>query len=186
MSENEQASAGTQTILEKISRVPVLAVLVVLYLVFVLYIFPNSAYETEVGPLDLKFTYTPDTAYQTIEAYGEEGRARYAVSAMTVDVGYPVVYTLMFAVWITLALRGSKLSPARQHFASMLPFSVFVLDIMENTGIIAMLKTYPTRHDTLAFVTSLATSAKWSAAGVVIALTLVVTMHRLWRAAAGR
>lgn len=186
MPESEHASMNPCTALEKISRLPVLAVLIVLYLVFVLYIFPNSAFDMDTGPLDLKFSYSPETAYEMIEAYGEEGRASYARAAMTVDVAYPIVYTLMFMVWLTLALRSANVSSSRRCFISMLPLSVFVLDLIENTGIVTMLKLYPEKYETLAMATSFATSAKWSAAAVVILITLGATLHLAWRRIASR
>jgi len=140
----------------------------------------------DTGPLDLKFSYSPETAYEIIEAYGEEGRVSYARGAMTVDVAYPIVYTLMFMVWITLALRSANMNLTRRCFLSMLPLSVFVLDLIENTGIVAMLKLYPEKHETLAMATSFATSAKWSAAAVVILTTLSATLHLAWRRVANR
>ncbi len=181
MPEDEQGTLNPFRMLTAISRVPVLVVLIFLYLVFVLYVFPNSAYEGEVGPLDLKFSYSPATAYDMIESYGEEGRARYARSAMTIDFAYPIVYTLLFMVWITLAVKGANMSDARRCFIAMVPLSVFILDLTENTGIIILLKTYPAHHETLAMATSFATSAKWSAAGLVIVMTLLATAHWAWR-----
>jgi hypothetical protein len=181
MSQDEQEPTKLYVLLAKISRVPVLVALLAFYLLFALYILPNGANEMETGPLDLKFSYSPATAYEMIEAYGEQGRARYARSAMTMDVAYPIVYTLMFIVWISLALKGTNLSPTRQCWVSMSPLSVFILDLTENAGIVAMLKTYPDQHNTLATATSLATSAKWIAAAFTITMTLIITAHWAYR-----
>lgn len=181
MPQDNQNLINPCTVLIKISRVPVLVILIALYLIFVGYIFPNSAYESEVGPFDLKFSYSTETAYEMLEAYGEEGRSRYARSVMTIDLAYPIVYTLMFMVWLTLVLKGSHLTPARQCALSLSPLSVFVLDLIENTGIVTLLNTYPERHETVVTATSFATSAKWSAAAIVIAITLIATVHWAWR-----
>jgi len=178
---HERPSAAPCRLLGAISKFPVLLILIALYLVFVLFIFPNFGYDADAGPLDLKFSYSPDEAYETIESYGEEGRAQYALGEMTIDVVYPVVYTLMFSVWITLALNGASLSSAKRCLVSMSPMAVFVLDMFENAGIVAMLKMYPDRHDTLATATSFASSSKWSAAAFVILLTVGTTAHRVWR-----
>jgi len=126
----------------------------------VLYVFPDSGFESNVGPLDLEFAYSPETAYVMIESYGEEGRWRYAISAMTVDVAYPLVYALLFMVWITLALKGTNLNANWQCIVTCLPLSVLVPDLIENTGIVTLLKSRPTRLNTLVAATSLATSAK--------------------------
>jgi hypothetical protein len=66
------------------------------------------------------------------------------------------------------------------------PLSVLLLDLIENTGIVILLKTYPQRHEALVTATSLATSAKWSAAAVVILATLIATAHCAWRRLRGR
>jgi len=179
--ERETISNYPCRMLSAISRVPVLITLVLLYALFVLYIFPNSGNGTEIGPLDLKFSYSSETAYEMIAAYGQEGRARYARSAMTVDVAYPIVYTLLFMVWLSLALNGTNLAPGQRCIVSLLPLSVFFLDLVENAGIVALLKSYPDQHETLVTATSLATSAKWSSAILVISLTLTATVHSAWR-----
>jgi hypothetical protein len=174
------------TALSKISSLRVLVVLIALYLVFVLYLFPNSAYESAAGPLDLKFTYTPDTAYKTLEAFGEEGRAQYARGAMTIDLAYPVVYTLMFAVWLTLVLKNAPQKFNPKGTVPLLPLTVFIFDLTENAGVIALIKTYPDRHDAVAWATSFATTSKWLCAGFVISLTGLFTLHSAWRRLSNR
>ena len=175
MSEQSPHTFAICKLLTAISSMRLLGALIVAYLFFVLYVFPNSGFDSNVGPLDLEFSYSPETAYSMIESYGEEGRSRYAISAMTVDVAYPLVYTLLFMVWITLALKGTSLSANWQCIVTCLPLSVLVLDLLENSGIVILLKSWPTRHNTLVAATSLVTSAKWSAAGFVILVTLLTT-----------
>src|SRR3990172_5003926 len=59
------------------------------------------------GPIDLQFFYTPAKVYGMIEAYGEYTRAFYRNVELTVDIIYPIVYTLFFSLLITwLFKRG--------------------------------------------------------------------------------
>jgi hypothetical protein len=186
MSDIQKPLTKISVVLTAISKAPILVFLIALYLAFVLYVFPNSAYESTAGPLDLKFSYSPDTAYETLDAFGEEGRAKYARGAMTIDFAYPIIYTLMFSVWINLVLKSAPLPQTRQNIVALSPLTVFVFDLTENAGIIALINTYPVRHDALATATSFATTAKWCAAGIVITITIIATAHWAWRSLSSR
>lgn len=167
--------------LDRISSPALLIALMLCYLLVVFVLFPAMASEAArgTGPLDLLFHYSPDRAYAMIEAYGPQGRSAYRLSALTADVVYPVVYSLMFSVWLTLLLRPR--APGR-CLLQILPFTVLIADLLENSGIVAMLTLYPARHDGLAMATSLMTSVKWSLAALMIGATVVFTL----RAAASR
>ena len=50
---------------------------------------------------DLLFFYTPDTAFDMIEKYGPAGRDLYTKILLTVDILYPVIYTLFLGLCIS-------------------------------------------------------------------------------------
>jgi len=162
--------------MNRIARPALLMVLIALYLVFVLVLFPAFAGDGEVAPLDLKFSYSAEEAYQQIESYGPEIRHSYAISASTLDVAYPLTYSLMFSVWLTLLLKSNSKPSC---MIRMLPFVVLVFDLLENSGIVVMLLNFPERLDRVATATSMATSFKWVFAGSVILLTLGYSLYRL-------
>jgi len=173
-----ETSFGPCQWLNRISRPSVLAVLIVLYLVFVLLLFPALSGGTGAVPLDLLFSYSPGQAYERIESYGADVRHSYAISAMTLDVAYPLTYSLLFSVWLTLLLKSdSRLACGTR----MLPFVILILDLLENSGIVVMLVSYPQRLDTLATATSLATSLKWVFAVTVIVVTVGLNLIKLLR-----
>ena len=161
-----------------ISRPAVLMVLIGFYLVFVLVLFPALGGDGKAAPLDLMFSYSPHQAYQKIESYGPQIRHRYAISAMTLDVAYPLTYSLMFSVWLSLLLPPKSKTACS---ICMLPFAVLLLDLLENSGIVVMLLVFPKRLDMLATATSLATSLKWISAATVIILTLGFSLNRLYK-----
>ena len=164
--------------LNRISRPPVLVVLIVLYLVFVLLLFPALGGGSGAVPLDLMFSYSPGQAYSMIDAYGPQVRHSYAISAMTLDVAYPLTYSLLFSVWLTLLLKSNSRVACTIR---MLPFVILIFDLLENSGIVMMLVSYPQRMDALTTVTSLFTSFKWVTAGTVILLTLGLGLYRLFQ-----
>jgi len=164
--------------IKRISRPVVLIGLIALYLLFVLLLFPVLGGEGMAAPLDLMFSYSPEQAYAKIESYGPEVRHSYAISAMTLDVAYPLTYSLMFSVWLSLLLKG-RIGLA--CVLCMLPFVVLVFDLLENAGIVIMLLLFPEQLEILAIATSLATSLKWIFAVTVIFLTLALSLNMLFR-----
>jgi len=165
-----------------ISRLSVFWALLGLYLVFVLILFPALGGESGAAPLDLMFSYSPGQAYDLIESYGPGVRHSYAISAMTLDVAYPLTYSLLFSVWLTLLLKSDS---RRVCVIRMLPFVILVFDQLENSGIVVMLLSFPQRLDVLATATSLATSLKWVFALTVIVLTVGLSLHKLFRSFPG-
>ena len=161
--------------IDRISRPAVLVVLMAVYLVFPLYLFPAAAAGSEHMPLDLMFAYSPEQAYAQLASFGPEGRANYARSTVSVDLAYPVIYTLMLAVWLCLLLRGRN---RYCSYISMLPFGAFVFDLIENAGILLMLGAYPTEIHALALVASIATTLKWLFAVPIVLFVLGLTFKR--------
>jgi hypothetical protein len=162
--------------IKKISRPAVLLSLIVLYLFIILGLFPAFATDAYASPLDLMFHYSPDQAYALIESYGPEVRHSYAISALTLDVIYPLTYSLLFSVWLSMLLKGPG---SLKCAVVMLPFVILLFDLLENSGIVVMLLNYPQRLDTLAQLTAMATSLKWVFAITVILLTLALSLWRL-------
>ena len=184
-----KSSTGTTWLCRFVSRIArpwIFGVLAAVCSIFVLVVFPYVSSEMDGSPLDVKLYYSADAAYELIESYGVEGRRFYARTELTVDVLYPIAYSLFFSVWLTLALGGSSLSPKKLCVVQSLPFFVLLFDLVENTGIVALLWAYPDRHDTLALATSLATSLKWGMAAVVVFMTLLASLFWFRRKLAAR
>ena len=161
--------------IDRISRPMVLAALVPVYLIFPLVLFPAAADGFDKMPLDLMFAYSPEQAYSQLASFGPEGRANYAASVISVDLAYPVIYTLMLAVWLCLLLRGRNRYCSQ---LSMLPFGIFIFDLIENVGILLMLANFPTEIVALALLTSAATTIKWLIAVPVVLLVLGLSIKR--------
>lgn len=125
------------------------------------------------GPVDLQFFYTPDKAYGMIEAYGEYTRTFYRNFELTVDIIYPIVYTLFFSLLITwLFKKGFAESSPMQRLNTM-PFGAWLFDLLENVGIVSMISVYPARPAALAWATTAFTMLKWLFAGASMLLALI-------------
>lgn len=129
--------------------------------------------------LDLRFNYDVATVYQVLEGLGEEGRRSYRLNALTLDVVYPLVYSLTFAVLLVLLI---PLDRARHPlgFIALAPFSIAIFDLIENACIAALVTSYPSRIEWLAELVSWATPVKWTVAGLVLATIAWFGLRRLW------
>lgn len=126
-----------------------------------------------VGLLDMKTYYTPDQAYQHLEALGEAGRRFNIRLSISLDYVFPLVYSLLWFSLIALILRAwlGKENPWRR--LSLLALAGGLFDWLENTALLGLLFNYPQRLDRLAAAASLFTGAKWALnlLGLVLILT---------------
>jgi len=147
-------------------------------------ILPNQQAKIEassggVGPIDLQLFYTPEKVYSMIAAYGEAGRASYRAVELTVDIIYPIVYTLFFALLITWLFQRGFARDSRMQKMNVLPLGGWLFDLLENLGIVSMLSMYPSTPAVLAWIAALLTVVKWLFAGATVVLILTGLMMAL-------
>jgi len=174
----------------RFSSIPMLFISILLFMSFILYFLPNHQVESAIfmndaGTLDLRFFSTPDKIYQIAEAYGEEGREKYILSKLTIDLAWPFVFTLLYLVFINLSLgyvygvRGAGLS--------VFALTTLVLDYLENILAAVVMFVYPSMFDFLTWVLSFTTCFKWISMGLVsiifcyglLALLICFTYRRI-------
>ena len=126
-----------------------------------------------VGPLDLRFSYTPAEAYAALGAYGPAGREFYARVDLTAGVAYPIIYGLFFSLTITYFLRRQGAARPALLRLALVPFAAMIVDYLDNVCLTVLLLSYPARIDTLAQVSSLLTSTKWILEAASLALLLI-------------
>ncbi|MEM7248257.1 MAG: hypothetical protein AAF533_23185 [Acidobacteriota bacterium] len=115
--------------------------------------------------LDGRAAYSPAEAWAFLVDIGAEGRALYSATQVRLDLLFPLVYGLLFMLWLKRAWRGH--SGRRARPAVLLPLGVVVLDVLENVGSL-VLTARVTEADSppagwagLALATSLLTTLKW-------------------------
>lgn len=163
--------------LEQYARWWVILVLVGIVILFQVVIMPRALFAHLVGsagPLDVLPFYMPDRAYAMMETYGEAGRAAYRKAALTVDVLYPIVYTLCLSLLVVWLGQHCPLAQGRLHRASVIPFGALLFDLAENASVAALLSAYPTRLTGLAWLAAACTLLKWSFVGVSLLVVLGV------------
>lgn len=150
----------------KYASVKASLLLLLLVAIFNVVIMPNLAGDQQAVPIDLQFAYSPERAYELVNSYSEETRYNYMIGEMTMDVLYPVVYTLFLSLTLLL------LFPKNQKLA-LIPYVIFVADMLENTGIVTMLYNFPKELYTVAMLTSVFSTIKWSVVAIALLLLIV-------------
>lgn len=138
----------------------------------------NTLAGRQIGPIDLLFFETStERIFEMVEAYGPEGRRLYALGEVTADLAYPLVYTFLFGVMLSLLYRGRLYVPFR--YVNVVPVGVLLFDLLENTCIVTLLLSYPTRLVGIAQACLVFTALKW----VLVLLLLVLLLYGLVRLA---
>ena len=89
-------------------------------------------------PLDLQFSYSPEIAYALISAYNEQERGLYILIELTLDIVYPIIYSLCLSFALFLLYNNMRLAK--------LPLFLILLELFENAGIVILLANYPHQH----------------------------------------
>ena len=133
-----------------------------------------------VRPMDLRLSYSAEQAYTILLSLGDSGRRLYAIVEATVDVIYPVVYTLFLFLLIERLLTDAP-RPRWLDLATLVPFVAMVFDWLENAAILAMIGRFPRPPGSIATIASAFTTIKWLAGLLTLALLLYAAIRRLFR-----
>ncbi|MCH2045170.1 MAG: hypothetical protein MK212_13730 [Saprospiraceae bacterium] len=135
-------------------------------------ILPHADFE--LMPLDLLMGYTPEEAYAQIEAYGAGGRLAYIITALSLDILYPVVYSLLLTMLLIILLQhGAPKLVGGLYKYTFVPFIVAVADLLENICISILLLAYPSKLSFLVYISSVFTFVKWTLILVIITALIV-------------
>ena len=150
--------------------------LAVLLLVIITVIFPEAIasikqWSDGVGILDTYLFYTPEEAYTNMTSYGVEGRDSYVFLLVTVDMFFPILYSLFLASLLFSLLKNFNFIYKKQII--LLPFVVAIFDSLENAGLVFLLTRYPVEFPLFTRIVSLFTMLKWFLLGVVLVALIV-------------
>ena len=168
--------------------------LLFLFLVFLLttsVIFPlmSSLIDDPAGELekiDTKLYYSSAELYEILDAYGDQGRRVYALSHLTADVLFPLVYAFFFGLLIAYIFQRAFSKDSWVQRLNLVPFLLLIFDLIENVSVVILLLAYPTQMAGLARLTGLVTSVKWILAGITVALPLLGVVGWFFRNLRGR
>jgi hypothetical protein len=125
------------------------------------------------GMIDSHLSYTPGEVHQYIASYSDAGRSLHLIATLTADLAYPVDYSLLFALLIISTYHTAFPSSRMARPMSLFPFLTAIFDLLENTGIVIMLASYPQQKILVAQAAGLFTSLKFGFLAITLVLVLV-------------
>ena len=177
--------------LKRLSTGPMVVVATITFIVFITSILPGQkakmdTYAGEVGTIDLSFFPLPDQVYAMAEAYGEDGRHKYIVSRVSLDIAWPLAYTFFMVSLITFCLVRVHGSDSRWVNLNLSVVAVLLLDFIENGLAAFVMAAYPDRFDGIVYLMATITATKWIMMGVtglvilygIIALPVALIKNR--------
>ena len=123
--------------------------------------------------IDVKFSYSPQEAYDVIEAFSADQRAAYWKSELFVDNTYALVYGITYTLLLIFLFSRAFAGNRFLQKVALLPLLATFADWVENACIINMVLIFPERNDSLMGMSSMFTSMKWILAGIMIGLIMV-------------
>lgn len=125
----------------------------------------------EIGPIDLLiFEFNPAKIQKMVADYGPEGRVIYAQGTLIDDTIYPVVYTFLFCIILSLLYR--KRVAASWALVNVFPITGLVFDLLENAAVMTLLQTYPEPQPIVAVLCSVFSNLKWTSFGLTVLLAV--------------
>jgi hypothetical protein len=122
---------------------------------------------------DTRLAYTPAQVNEFASAIGEPGRRLYAVTEVTLDFVFPLLYTTWLSVLLALVIPKAWPSRPEIERLILLPFLCLLGDLAENTCLAVLMWTYPLTPPWLVGLSNLASLVKWGAGLASFGLILV-------------
>ena len=165
--------------------------------VLILFVLTNLVYGTILGysiPLVLSFSpesilfdmspagYSYAEAIELLESLGPDGRNAYLTIQIPIDLVYPAMFGVSYALMITRILNQGVPKYSRVHLLAFVPLFAGLFDYLENASIVAMLYAFPDVSENLVTSASSFTIAK-SGLTTLFFLVLLVSLVYLaiWR-----
>jgi hypothetical protein len=126
----------------------------------------------------------PSEAEGILKQFKPDRLDAYQQQESTLDLVFPIIYTLLFAVGIVAAGRTTSLP----HWLILAPYIACLADYLENTTYIAMIKAFRLTEKVpypLAVIGSVASRLKWGFSAISAIVLTVAVIMRLWQALSG-
>ncbi len=129
--------------------------------------------------LDLQFSFTPDFAYQLLSNLQEDGRMSYKYSTIFIDIPYASIFGFVYSFILIVLLKKNNLWKFK--LLALIPFGISIFDLLENTGILTLLSSFPEKMETVSLLTSIANQTKWSFAGLAFLIFLLNMLYLFFK-----
>jgi hypothetical protein len=98
--------------------------------------------------------YSASYAVRLLNTLGDEGRDAYLYNQIPLDMIYPLLFGISCCLILAYLLKKLGKSESPLFYICYLPLIAALFDYLENSGIIAMLNTYPDNIELIAITTN--------------------------------
>ena len=170
----------TQFILRNASlRLALLLFVAMLPFIFIFFPMRHSRLESYAGyppsVFDTRLLYTPAQVSKAASDIGESGRQLYALTEVTLDFVFPLLYSAWLSVLLALVIPKAWPSRPGAERLILLPFLALLGDLTENICLALLMWSYPLIPPWLVAFSNLASLVKWGAGLATFGLILVAS-----------
>jgi hypothetical protein len=164
--------------LYKVSTGWIVILSLLISLVFTAVVLPRQTadaarFSKGVGSPDLSLFYSPDELYRMAQTYGEEGRDYFIRVRWTLDVIWPVLYTVFLCTAISWLFKKAITTQSWLWRTNLVPLLAGILDLLENSANSIVMYRYPAQTPIAATLAPLFTLLKWISVSASFILLLI-------------
>jgi len=125
--------------------------------------------------LDLTFFYNFEFANNFFSQISQEEVVHYLYKFTTLDIIYPLIYTIFFALLVSYILKKKNNKNAKLEYLILLPFISMIFDYLENILTIILINNLHEINQGLVYLLTISSSIKWGGAfvGMIILIGLL-------------
>lgn len=137
----------------------------------------TAEFAGELGVPDLRFIYYPAILQKMAAAYGESGRTSYITLHWTLDLAFPLLYTLFLVTANSWLIAKIPPLSSKIRLLNLIPLVGFLGDIGENTFSSIVMARFPQPSVAAQVLSAIFTPVKWL--GFIAAILLLVVAGAL-------
>jgi hypothetical protein len=123
--------------------------------------------------LDARLPYTPQEVHTLAEELGAAGRSLYALTEVTLDFAFPVLYATWLSIMLALVWRKALPEWPGRSWLILLPYLGMLADFAENTCLAILMLLFPNEPAWLVWLSNSVSLVKWSAGLASLGLILI-------------
>ncbi len=153
-------------------------VVFVLFMIFVMPVFSEKTAQYSNGMVspDTSLFYSADELYRMAQGYGPAGRESFVDIRWTLDLLFPVVYSIFFITTISWFLRRIVPVSSKLRVLNLVPLGAFVFDLLENSATSLVMIRFPATAPLAQALAPVFTPIKWFAVFSALLLLLIVAI----------
>lgn len=157
-----------------------------IFILFAIFILPgfseeSARYANGMDTPDTTLFYGGADLYSMAEAYGEEGRQAFIDMRWTLDLAFPVIYTLFLVTCASWLLRRVIPVDSKWRLLNLVPLAAFILDLLENSATSLVMVRFPQRCLFGQVLAPIFSPLKWLAVASSFLLILLAVLLYLTR-----